>query len=96
MVKLLINLQRTRTHHTSSGVQLPVGNAAEVAAAAPVVLGAVSDGPERVQQNLQRVKGRADHQLLAVQMETHKGKVALRQLQESSQCIHNCSGVFSG
>lgn len=74
-VKLYID--RTRTHHTSSGVELPVRNAAEVAAAAPVVLGAVSDGSERVQQNLQGVKGRADHQLLAVQMETHNGKMAL-------------------
>lgn len=60
------------THHTSSGVELPVRNAAEVAAAAPVVLGAVSDGPERVQQNLQRVEGRADHQLLAVPTVAHR------------------------
>lgn len=68
------HLYGTTTHHTSSGVELPVRNAAEVAAAAPVVLGAVSDGPKRVQQNLQRVEGRADHQLLPVQMETHNGR----------------------
>lgn len=61
------------THHTSSGVELPVRDAAEVAAAAPVVLGAVSDGPEGVEQNLQRVEGRADHQLLSVQWK-HKEK----------------------
>lgn len=45
------------THHTSGGVELAVGYAAKVAAAASVVFGAVSDGPEGVQQNLQRVKG---------------------------------------
>lgn len=44
-------------HHASGGVQLSVRYAAEVAAAASVVFGAVSDGPKRVQENLQRVKG---------------------------------------
>ena len=44
---------RAVTHHTSSGVQLSVRYAAEVAAAASVVFGAVSDGSERVQENLQ-------------------------------------------
>lgn len=59
--------ERKVTHHASCGVQLSVRYAAEVAAAAPVVFGAVSDGPERVQENLQRVKGRTDHQLLSVE-----------------------------
>lgn len=45
------------THHTSGGVELAVGYAAKVAAAASVVFGAVSDGPEGIQQNLQGVKG---------------------------------------
>ena len=57
------------THHTSGRVQFSVRYAAEVAAAASVVFGAVPDGPERVQENLQRVKGRADHQLLSVRAE---------------------------
>lgn len=60
------------THHTSGGVELAVGYAAKVAAAASVVFGAVSDGPEGVQQNLQRVEGWTDHQLLSVQEETKK------------------------
>lgn len=57
------------THHASGGVQLSVRNAAEVAAAASVVFGAVPDGPERVQEDLQRFEGRADHQLLSVEVE---------------------------
>lgn len=46
-----------KTHHTSSGVQLSVSYAAKVAATASVVFGAVSDRPEGVQENLQRIKG---------------------------------------
>ena len=54
------------THYASSGVQLSVRYAAKVATAASVVFGAVPDGSKRVQKNLQRVKGRTDHQLLSV------------------------------
>lgn len=53
-------------HHASGGVQLSVRYATEVAAAASVVFGAVSDGPKGVKEDLQRVKGRANHQLLSV------------------------------
>jgi len=45
------------THHTSGGIKLSIRYAAEVAAAASVVLGAVSDRSKRVQENLQGVKG---------------------------------------
>lgn len=55
------------THHTSGGVQLSVRYAAEVAAAAAVVFGAVSDWPKGVQEHLQRVKGWTDHQFLSVE-----------------------------
>lgn len=57
---------RQLTYHTSSGVQFPVRYAAEVAAAASVVFGAVSDGAEGIQEHLQGVEGGTDHQLLSV------------------------------
>lgn len=54
-----------RTHHTSSGIKLAVWYTAEIATAATVVFGAVSDRSKRVQENLQRVKRWTDHQLLS-------------------------------
>lgn len=45
------------THHAASGIQLAVRYAAEISAAASVVLGTVSHGPKRVQQDLQTVEG---------------------------------------
>lgn len=70
--KAEVLFKSSRTHHTSSGVQLSVRYAAEVAATASVVFCAVSDGPEGVQQNLQRIKGWADHQLFSVKATRQK------------------------
>lgn len=67
-------LKRTMTHYASCGVQLSVRYAAEVATAASVVFGAVPDGSKRVQENLQRVKGRTDHQLLSVREKKVEGE----------------------
>lgn len=67
------------THHASSGVQLSVGYAAEVAATASVVFCAVSDGPKGVQENLQRIEGRTDHQLFSVEGTSEKRKSVTNQ-----------------
>lgn len=73
-----VTILRRTTHHTAAGVQLPVRYAAEVAAAAPVVFRAVSDRPEGVQENLQRIKGGTDHQLFSVKGTSDKGKSVSR------------------
>ena len=54
------------TYHTTRGVQLAVRDAAEVLAASPVVLAAVTHGPKGVQEHLQAVEGGRGHQLLPV------------------------------
>lgn len=73
---IVVMIRRRTTHHTAAGVQLPVGYAAEVAAAASVVFRAVSDRPEGVQENLQGIEGGADHQLFSVKGTSDKRKSA--------------------